>query len=69
MSEEEVDLDMDKVKKEYLDMEEVDVEEVVEAAVVAVAVVVEAVEEKAITIVTTTMEGIITIMELIHHIL
>ena len=58
-SEEGVDLDMDKV-------------EVVEAAVVAVVdvtVMVEAVEEEAITIVTTTTEGRITIMELIHWIL
>ena len=35
----------------------------------AVAVMVEAVVEEAITIVTTTMEGRIIIMELIHHIL
>ena len=63
----EEDLDMDKLKEEYLDMEKV--EEAVEAAVVAVVVVVEAVEEYAIIIVTTTMEGRITIMELIHQIL
>ena len=79
VAEEEVDFDMDKVKEEYLDMDkvnekdldmdEVEVEEAVEAAVVAVAVVVEAVEEYAIIIVTTTMEGRITIMELIHQIL
>ena len=36
---------------------------------VSVAVVLEAVEEEAITIVTTTMEGRITIMELIRQIL
>ena len=50
VAEEEVDLDMDKVKEEYLDMDEVkeedldmydvEVEESVEASVVAVAVVV-----------------------------
>ena len=43
--------------------------EVEEADVVTVEVVVEAVEEEAIRIVTTTMEGRITIMELIHQIL
>ena len=69
VAEEEVDLGMDKVKKEYLDMDKVEVEEAVETAVVAVAVVVEAVEEEAIAIVTTKMGGRIKIMELIHHIL
>ena len=40
-----------------------------DAAVVSVVVVVGAVEEHRITIITTTMEGRITIMELIHQIL
>ena len=62
-------LDTEEVKEEDLDMEKVDVEEAVEADVVSVAIVVEAVEEEAITIVTTTMEVSITIMELIHWIL
>ena len=62
-------LDMDKVKEGDLDMEKIEEEEAVEVYVVAVAVVVEAMEEEAITIVTTKMEGIITIMELIHQIL
>ena len=53
-SEEEVDLDMEKVKEEDLNMDKVEVEEVVEAAVVAMAVVVEEVEEEEITTVTTT---------------
>ena len=53
----------------YLDTDEVDVEEAVEAALVAVSVVVESVEEEVITIVTTTIEGRITIMELIYWIL
>ena len=57
--EEEIDLDTD----------EVDVEEAVEAALVAVAVVVESVEEEVITIVTTTIEGRITIIEFIYWIL
>ena len=43
--------------------------EVEEADVVTVEVVVEAVEEEAIRIVTTTMEGRIIIMDLIHQIL
>ena len=65
----EEDLDMDKVKEEDLDRDEVEVEEAVEAALVDVAVMVDALEEEAIAIVTTTMEGRITIMELIHQIL
>ena len=44
-------------------------EEEVKAYVVDVVVVVEAVGEEVITIVTKTMEGIITIMDLIHQIL
>ena len=51
------------------DTDEVDVEEAVEAALVAVAVVVESVEEEVITIVTTTIEGRITIIEFIYWIL
>ena len=43
-------------------MYEAEVEEVVEAAVVAMAVMVKAVKEEVITIVTTTIEGRITIM-------
>ena len=50
-------------------MDKVEVEESVEATVVSVAVVVEVVEEVEITIVTTTMEGRITVMKLIHQIL
>ena len=65
----EEDLDMDKVKEEDLDRDEVEVDEAVEAALVDVAVMVDALEEEAIAIVTTTMEGRITIMELIHQIL
>ena len=53
---------MEAEEEVYLDMDEVEVEEAVEASIVAVAVVVEAVEEYAITIITTTMEGKITIM-------
>ena len=68
-AEEEVYLNMDKVKEEDVDMEKVEVEKAVEAVVVAVAVVVETVEEEAIKIFTTTIEGRITIMELIHWIL
>ena len=63
------DLDMDEVKEEDLDLDEVEVEEAVDMAVATVAVMVEAVEEEAITIVTTKMEGKITIKELIHQIL
>ena len=68
-AEEEVDLDMDEVKEEDLDKEYAEVEEEVKAYVVDVVVVVEAVGEELITIVTKTMEGIITIMDLIHQIL
>ena len=68
-AEEEVYLNMDKVKEEDVDMDKVEVEKAVEAVVVAVAVVVETVEEEAIKIFTTTIEGRITIMELIHWIL
>ena len=50
-----------------LDMDEVEVVEAAVVAVVDVTVMVEAVEEEAITIVTTTTEGRITIMELIHR--
>ena len=64
--EEEVDFDLDEVKEEDLDMDKVEAEE---AVVVAVVVVVEDMEDESITIVTTTMEGRITIMELIHKIL
>ena len=53
---------MDKVKEEYLDMEEVEAEEAVEAAVVAVLVVAEALEEEAITIVTANTRKIVR-----HH--
>ena len=77
-AEEEVDLDMDEVKEEGLDMDqmkggdldmdEVEVEEAVLADVMDVAVMVVEVEEESITIVTTTMEGRITIMEVIHQI-
>ena len=52
-----------------MDTYEVEAEQAVEASVVSVSFVVVAVEEEAITIVTTTMEGRITIMELIHKIL
>ena len=64
-AEEEVDLDMDKVKEEYLDMDEVkeedldmddvEVEEAIEAVVVDMAVMVDSVEEEVTTIVTTTI--------------
>ena len=80
--EQDVDLDMDEVteedldryevKEEYLDMDEVEAEEAeeaVEATVFALTVVVEAVEEESIKILKTTMEGRITIMELINQIL
>ena len=65
----EEDLDMEKLKEEDFDMDKLEVEEAVEVDVVDVDVVVGAVEEEAIIIVTTTMEGRITIMELIHQIL
>ena len=68
-TEEEVNLYMEKVEEIDLDMDEVKMEYAVEVAVVVVAVVVEAVEEYGITIVTTKIEGRITIMELIYRIL
>ena len=68
-AEEEVDLDMDEVKEEYFDMNEVEAEDAVENSMVAVVAVVRVVEEESITILTTKMEGRITTMELIHHIL
>ena len=60
---------MDEVEEVDLDIDKVNVEEVVEAAMVFVAVLVEAMEEEGITIVKTTIEGRITIMELIYQIL
>ena len=50
-------------------MDELNVEKSIEAAVVVMVVLVEAVEEEGITIVITTIEGRITIMELIYLIL
>ena len=65
----EEDLDMYEVKEVDLDMDEVEAEEAVYTAVFALTVVVEAVEEDSITIFTTTMEGRITIKQLINQIL
>ena len=68
-AEEEVDLDMDEGKEEDLDIDKVEVEEAVDAYMVAVAVVVEALDEESTTIVSTKIEGRITIMKLKHRIL
>ena len=54
-TEEQVDLDMDKVDEVDFYMDEVKVEEAVEASVASVAVVVEAMGGEAIKIVTTTI--------------